>query len=120
MQAELLELKARYGHQLHLRKAPAGSNTSPFPILISWTLEAPKAADAYDVSSVKVLHQVVLQTLLVKVTVCSQLKRFAGYCDSQGRPWQTRLTRYRRYDDLLCVTQFLSVSMHQAILVSHS
>lgn len=56
MQAELLELKARYGQQLHLRKAPAASSTSPFPIVITWALDAPKAAEAYDLSSVKVLH----------------------------------------------------------------
>ena len=56
MQAELLDLKAKYGHQVHLKKASATSSTSPFPIVVSWSLEAPKAAEAYDISLVKVLY----------------------------------------------------------------
>ena len=57
MQAELLDLKAKYGHQLHLKKAPPTSSTFPFPIVVSWALDAPKAAEAYDISLVKVLRQ---------------------------------------------------------------
>lgn len=54
MQAELLDLKAQYGPRLHLKKAPPTSDTSPFPIVIQWSLDAPQAAEAYDISSVKV------------------------------------------------------------------
>lgn len=55
MQAELLHLKTKYGHHLHLKKAPPASSTAPFPIVVSWALDAPSAAEAYDISLVKVL-----------------------------------------------------------------
>lgn len=55
VQVELLELKTKYGHQLHLKKATPASSTAPFPIVVSWALDAPSAAEAYDISLVKVL-----------------------------------------------------------------
>lgn len=55
MQSELLDLKTNYGHHLHLKKATPASSTAPFPIVISWALDAPSAAEAYDISLLKVL-----------------------------------------------------------------
>ena len=54
LQAELLDLKQQYGHALHLKKAPADVSTTPFPILVSFTLDAPVSAEVYDISSLKV------------------------------------------------------------------
>lgn len=57
LQAELLDLKQLYGHALHLKKAPASVSTTPFPILVSFTLDAPVSAEVYDISSLKVTVQ---------------------------------------------------------------
>lgn len=54
LQAELLSLKQEFGSKLHLKKAPADVLTAPFPILASFVVDAPAAAESYDVSSVKV------------------------------------------------------------------
>ena len=84
MQAELLDLKQQYGPALHLKKAPAGVSTTPFPISVSFTLDAPASAEVYDISSLKVtfrssanlqlfsLHAMITKTTHVQVIVTIQ------------------------------------------------
>ncbi|KAA6418012.1 MAG: hypothetical protein FRX49_12012 [Trebouxia sp. A1-2] len=55
LQADLLALKQQYGSDLHLKKAPADVTTTPFPILVSLSLDAPASAEAYDISSLKAM-----------------------------------------------------------------
>ena len=54
LQTELIALKQKFGPKLHLKKASADVKTSPFPILVSLSLDAPVVAEVYDISSVKV------------------------------------------------------------------
>ena len=54
VQEELVRLKQVYHHQLHLKKALAGSATFPFPLVISFITEPPEAAEPYDIGALKV------------------------------------------------------------------
>ncbi|DBB01761.1 hypothetical protein WJX77_006408 [Trebouxia sp. C0004] len=55
LQADLLALKHMYGSNLHLKKAASDVTTTPFPILVSSSLDAPASAEVYDISSLKVI-----------------------------------------------------------------
>ena len=70
-QEELLSLKRIHAHNLHLKKAPAGTPSAPFPISVSYVVEPTAAAEAYDVSSIKVQYAVVCTAhLIVNLSLC--------------------------------------------------